>query len=265
MSPNIWPPSCSVTNGELNPPAAPVWNSGIACITFATRSTPSATPEITCAAESDFCCASSCGFISCCELRVEVLRSACRRARAAATARPAPPRPAGPASCGCRAPRRAAPSRSRRAATASAFGVLALEHLQRHRAEAADLLREPHRATEQEAEAVVRRRRVEAGDHAAEVDAGRGRAHEQPGIDRRIEQRQLPHDALDVHAVADLEQPVGDRVPVLVELRVGRRAEVLRGHAEHRRGAAASGPRVDAERPPHLEVLERAPRSSRTG
>ena len=57
-----------------------------------------------------------------------------------------------------------------------------------------------------------------------------------PGIDRRLEQRQLPHDALDVHAVADLEEPIGDRVPVLVELRVGRRAEVLRGHAEHGAG-----------------------------
>ena len=37
---------------------------------------------------------------------------------------------------------------------------------------------------------------------------------------------------------------------------IGRRAEVLRGHAEHRRGAAGVGTRVDAERPPHLQVLE---------
>jgi hypothetical protein len=50
MSPSICPPSCSVTNGELNRPRRPVWNSGIACITFATRSMPSPTPEITCAA-----------------------------------------------------------------------------------------------------------------------------------------------------------------------------------------------------------------------
>ena len=67
---------------------------------------------------------------------------------------------------------------------------------------------------------------------------------------------QLPHDALDVHAVADLEQPIGDRVPVLVELRVGRRAEVLRRHAQHGGGAAAIRARADAERPPHLQVLE---------
>ena len=65
----------------------------------------------------------------------------------------------------------------------------------------------------EEAESIVRRRRVEARDHAAEIYARRGRANEEARIDRRVEQRQLSDDALDVHAVADLEEPIRDRVP----------------------------------------------------
>ena len=236
---------------------APVWNSGIACITLATRSMPSATPDDHLrGATATSAAPASCGFISCCscvlrccicmldvlalqrqlgqllldlpDLLLADVADARRaaRSRSRRAARPAPRRPCARARCSVIAPKLRISSASRT------------------------------RAIEQEAEAVVRRRRVEAGDHAAQVDAGGGRAHEQPGIDRRIEQRQLPHDALDVHAVADLEQPVGDRVPVLVELRVGRRAEVLRRHAQHGGGAAAIRLRVDAERPAHLEVLD---------
>ena len=94
------------------------------------------------------------------------------------------------------------------------LGVLSLESAQRHRPEAANLLGEPHRAIQQETEPVVRRRRIEARDHAAEIGAGGRGAHEQTRIDGRLEQRELPDDALDVHAVADLEQPIADGVPV---------------------------------------------------
>ena len=46
-----------------------------------------------------------------------------------------------------------------------------------------------------------------------DVEPGGDRLDERAGIDRRVEQRELAHDALDVHAVADLEQPVRRRGP----------------------------------------------------
>ena len=57
------------------------------------------------------------------------------------------------------------------------------------------------------------------------------------GIERRIEQRQLLHDALDVLAVADLEQPVGDRVPIGEQGLVLRDAEVQRAADAEQRAA----------------------------
>ena len=66
---------------------------------------------------------------------------------------------------------------------------------------------------------------------------GGGRLDQHAGIDRRIEQRELPHDALDVHAVADLEQPVGDGVPVAEQLVVARDAEVERAADAEERAA----------------------------
>ena len=60
-----------------------------------------------------------------------------------------------------------------------------------------------------------------------------------PGSMRRVEQGELPDDALDVHAVADLEQPVGDGVPVAEQLVVaaGRRSRAS-ADAEQRAAAA---------------------------
>ncbi len=77
----------------------------------------------------------------------------------------------------------------RRAQRREPLGVASLEDPQGHRAEGADFLREPDGAGQEEAESIVRRRRVEAGDHAAEIDARRRGPHEEAGIDRRIEQR----------------------------------------------------------------------------
>ena len=146
-------------------------------------------PDITCAADSDFCCSCLLRVHQLLELRVQVLDlhldvlalAATARASASSTCR----------TCFFRMSRTASSSAVSFDARsdASAFGVASLEHAQRHRAEAADLLGQPHRAVEQEPEPVVRRRRVEARDHAAEIDAGGRRAHEQPGIDRRLEQR----------------------------------------------------------------------------
>ena len=189
MSPNIWPPSCRVTNGELNPPAAPVWNSGIACITFATRSMPSATPGDHLRRRQRLLLRLLLRVHQLLELRVEVLHLhvdvlALQRQlgerfldlphllladvahrveqdrlvrgpqRGERLRRRGARAPAASSRRSCGSPRRAAIARSSR-----------------------------------NAEPVVRRRRVEAGDHAAEIDAGGRRAHEQAGIDRRLEQR----------------------------------------------------------------------------
>ncbi len=77
-------------------------------------------------------------------------------------------------------------------------------------------------------EAIERQRRVEIGEPAADIDATGDGFDERGRIDRRFEQRQLPHDALDVHAVSNLEQPIGDRVPICQHVVVLRQTEVER-------------------------------------
>ena len=54
---------------------------------------------------------------------------------------------------------------------------------------------------------------VDVVDDRADVDARGDGLHQRARVDRRIEQRELTHDALDVHAVADLEQAVADAGP----------------------------------------------------
>src|SRR5205823_5540939 len=84
------------------------------------------------------------------------------------------------------------------------------------------------------------------GDEAADVDAGRRRLDQHARIERRVEQRQLAHDALDVHAVADLVEAVGDRVPVGQQLWVAGNAEVQRAPDTQQRaaGVAVAGRRL---------------------
>lgn len=75
-------------------------------------------------------------------------------------------------------------------------------------------------------------RLIEPGDDAGDIDASRPRLDEHAGIERRIEQRQLLNDALNVLTVADLEEAVRDGVPV------GKQGLVLR-YAEIERAADA--------------------------
>src|SRR5690606_10794891 len=62
---------------------------------------------------------------------------------------------------------------------------------------------------------------------------------EQGRIDRRLKQRQGAFDAVDVHAVTDLEQPIGDRIPILVQPLVARdlEEEALQRQTLNRRDA----------------------------
>src|SRR5262245_43526473 len=62
--------------------------------------------------------------------------------------------------------------------------------------------------------------------HAAQIDPGGGGLDEQGRINRRLKQRQLADDALNVHAVANLEKPVFDRIPIFRQVIVGRNAEI---------------------------------------
>ena len=110
-------------------------------------------------------------------------------------------------------------------------------------AEAAHVAAELHRFLEQRAEAVVGRRRVEAGQQRVKAQAGGCRAHHQGGVDRRGVEGKRPGLTGEVHAVADLEQAVLDRVPESEQHVVGgkgeeqqrvRRAPRLRRRPRHR-------------------------------
>src|SRR6266496_1840014 len=63
--------------------------------------------------------------------------------------------------------------------------------------EALKLLGEVDRLLHPGAEPVVGQRRVQLGDDAGEIEAGRRRRHQQGGVDRRLEQRQRALDAVD--------------------------------------------------------------------
>ena len=105
-------------------------------------------------------------------------------------------------------------------------------------------------------------RLVQAADDRADVDSGRRCLDQHAGIDGRIEQGKLAHDAFDVHAVADLEQPVGHRIPVAEQLVVGRDAEVeCASDAEQRSGGvrivACVDGRLKIERKLAFEIDQR--------
>ena len=117
------------------------------------------------------------------------------------------------------------------------LGVALLQGAQQLAAERAHLAGDLQRLLDQQQRADRAERLVQAADDAADVDAGRGRRREHAGVERRVEQRELLHHALDVLAVADLEQPVGDGVPVAEQVLVLRDAEVQRAPDAEQRAA----------------------------
>ena len=108
---------------------------------------------------------------------------------------------------------------------------------EQRRAERADFAGEFQRLLHQIGRAHRPERLVEAGDHAGDVDPRRRRLDQHARIERRVEQRQLLEDALDVLAVADLEQPVGDGVPIGEQRLVLRDAEIERAADAEQRPA----------------------------
>ena len=112
-------------------------------------------------------------------------------------------------------------------------------------AQAAHFAAELERLLDQEQAAHGADRLVQPADDRADVDPGRRRLDQHAGIDRRVEQGKLAHHAFDVHAVADLEEPVGHRIPVAEQLFVARNAEVERApDAEERSGRRPSPVRL---------------------
>ncbi len=55
---------------------------------------------------------------------------------------------------------------------------------------------------QQDVEAIERERSVQVGESATDIHASSDGFHQSGGVDGRLEQRQLTHHALDVHAVA---------------------------------------------------------------
>src|SRR5262249_25898717 len=103
---------------------------------------------------------------------------------------------------------------------------------------------------------------VEAVDDAPDVDPRRRRLDQQAGIYRRIEEREWAGYARNAHAMTNLEEPVGDRVPVFQHLFIARDAEVKRApNAEERSGAisipGAGGGEREIERKLALQVHHR--------
>lgn len=124
-------------------------------------------------------------------------------------------------------------------------GVFLLDGREQLAAERAYLLAELAGLGHQRPEADQRQRLVKPADHRGDVDTGRGGPGQHGRVDRRLEQRELAEYPLDGQAVADLEQPVGDGVPVGQQGVVARHAEVQRradgGHRAARGGAGRRG------------------------
>jgi hypothetical protein len=123
--------------------------------------------------------------------------------------------------------------------------VLLVQRLQQRHAQGAHLHRQLGRLLREDGEAVIRQRRIHACEDGRKIQPRGGRAHQHAGVDRRREQRQAALDAVDVLAVADLVQPVGDAVPDLEHAVVLRDAEVQhrQGHRGWRQLGAAFGQR----------------------
>jgi hypothetical protein len=98
------------------------------------------------------------------------------------------------------------------------FRVPLLQGDQESIAQGLDLAADLHRLPQQHGSTDGRYGLVDVIDDAGDVKTRRGGPHQGAGVDGRIEQGQLTHHALDVHTVTELEQPVGDLVPVTEQL-----------------------------------------------
>ena len=106
--------------------------------------------------------------------------------------------------------------------------VLAFQRAQKLAAELLRRRSKPAGDVEQDVEAVLRRLFVDERQYVVDLQASRFCPNEQGRIDPRFPQRQCARDALDVHAVTDLEEPGFHQIPISEQGLVRRHAE---GHA----------------------------------
>src|SRR5215208_7171762 len=104
--------------------------------------------------------------------------------------------------------------------------VLLFQGREQRTAQAPHLAAELQRLLNQQQGAHRAYRLVHSADDAPDIDPGRRRLDQHTGVDRRVEEGELAHHALDVHAMPNLVEPVGDRVPVREQLVVAWDAEV---------------------------------------
>src|SRR5690349_13578360 len=86
----------------------------------------------------------------------------------------------------------------------------------------------------------MRQGRAEIVQDAAQIDPLIGGQNQQRRVDWRLEQRKLTYHALNIHAVTDFEQAVGNRIPVGEQLIVLRDTEI-KGVAHAEQGVSLGG------------------------
>jgi hypothetical protein len=128
------------------------------------------------------------------------------------------------------------------------LSIALLERREQRSAHGLDLGGELRRLLDERQRAQRPERLVEAADDGADVEPCRRGLHQHPRIERRIEQRELLKDALDVLAVADLEQTICHGVPIGEQGLVLRDAEIERTPDAKERAALVGAIRRAARR-----------------
>ncbi len=104
--------------------------------------------------------------------------------------------------------------------------VALLDSSQQASAQRLDFLADLTRLADEELEPHERQRLIEPAHDRAHVESGGGCAHQKSWVDGRVIERWALKDALKVQAVMNLEEPIGDCIPVTQQLRILRYAEV---------------------------------------
>ena len=127
------------------------------------------------------------------------------------------------------------------------FGVAFFHRREQRVAKAADLAAEFQGLLNQDETADGTDRLVQAVDDARNIDSRCCRLDQHTGIYRWVEQSERSNDTRDIHAMANLEQAVGDSVPIAKQLFVGRNRKVeCAPDSKQRAGirCAANRPRI---------------------
>src|SRR5713101_5647840 len=124
------------------------------------------------------------------------------------------------------------------------FGVALFQRGEQRIAKAAYLATEFQRLLNQEQTADGADGLVHAADNGSDIDPRCCRLDQHARINRWVVQSERTNNALDIHAVANFEEPVGDSVPIAQQLVVGRNTEIeSTPNTKKRAGIPAAAPR----------------------